>query len=452
VGEITGAQLGLLHNQGYQAGDVIGQSGVEKVYDRELKGKAGGMEIQVNARGQHVKLLDERIAESGNDLVLSVDEDVQRAAEEAIDETLRDSGSSGAAAVAMDPRNGEILAMASKPDYNPNDLASGVSTEVWKQLQASSAYPMLSRAHQGTYPPGSTFKIITATACLEEHVLTPETAFACDGMYWIKTWPYKCWRGDGHGWSSLSRAIVHSCDIFFYQAGIRLTVRPLAAWAQRFGLGSRTGVDLPGENAGFVPNPEWKEKTFHLPWFPGNTVQLSIGQSYLLATPLQMARAVGAFANGGTLWKPHLVKEIRRPFVAGAKTRESREIPPEAEGQVQASPDTFDLIRKAMWGVVNVPGGTGWRARLLPKIEVAGKTGTAQNAQNKLDAWFLCYAPFQNPRIAIAVVVENSGEGNVYAAPIAKRIMQAYFKLPTVRERPELPPPVLSVEEGRTGD
>lgn len=443
VGEVTQEELASLRRDGYSAGDVVGKAGVEKVYEKDLRGRSGGMEVRVNARGQHLGVIDEREPVPGSDLVLAIDEDLQRATEEALEETSTWSGSTGGAAVAIDPQTGEVLAMASKPDYNPNDLSTGLTVADWKRMQSSGSFPMLSRAHQGKYPPGSTFKIVTATACLEEKVLTRDTAFDCGGIYWIKTWPYKCWHINGHGWSSIQRALVHSCDIFFYQAGLRLTVRPLAAWAVKFGLGSKTGIDLPGESAGFVPSPEWKEKLFHLPWFPGNTVQFSIGQSYLLATPLQMAQAIAAVSNGGVLYRPHVVKELRPP--GGTPIP----IAPEAIGRVPIAADTLDLIRTSLWGVVNIPGGTGWRARLLPRLEVAGKTGTAQNAQGKLDAWFLCYAPFKDPKIAVAVVLENTGEGNVYAAPIAKRMLETYFRLPVAKERPLPPPPP---EEGRTGD
>src|SRR5258708_3334004 len=300
VGEITEKELERLGDQGYRLGDLMGQTGLEHVYDGVLKGEDGGRNIRINARGKELKILSETAPRAGSNLVLTLDANLQRAAETAL-------GQNAGAIVALDPRNGEVLAMASKPDFELSTFSGRVKRGPWNRLITDERTPMSNRAIQGLYPPGSVFKIVTASAALETGAITPQSKAECLGIFWIATWPYRCWKEVGHGQIAVEQAITESCDIFFYQAGLRTKVEALHKYAQLYGFGEKTGLDLPGERAGVVPDAQWKEETQHMPWWPGITVMMSIGQGYLLATPLQLACAVAAVANGGMLVQPHLV-------------------------------------------------------------------------------------------------------------------------------------------------
>jgi penicillin-binding protein 2 len=294
----------------------------------------------------------------------------------------------------------------------------------WRTLAEDERHPLSNRAIQGLYAPGSVFKLVTTAAGLESGSIEPSTVFDCLGTFWISLWPYKCWKYSGHGLTDLHRAIVESCDSYFYHVGMATKAATIEKYALDFGLGEAAGVDLPNEAEGLVPSAEWKEKTQHIPWFPGNTVMMAIGQGYLLATPLQLALMVSAFANGGSLYQPHLLKTITDP--AG---RILKEFKPVLRHQVNVKPETFRFIQEAMEDVVNTHAGTGGRAR-LSGITVAGKTGTAQNPHGPDNAQFVAFAPAEHPQVAVAVLVEEGGEGGVTAAPIAKKVMQAYFAKP----------------------
>lgn len=415
VGEINQRQLRRLSEAGYRLGDLVGQTGIESVYDQDLKGVDGGRQVRINASGRELGLMADIPAQAGDDLVLTLDARVQAAAEEAL-------GREAGAIVALDPRNGEVLALVSKPDFDPNVFAGRIDVKDWKGLLEDERRPMNDRALQGLFPPGSVFKLITAIAALESGVLTPETRFECLGIYWIATWPYRCWKEIGHGSVSLERAIPESCDIFFYQVGLRLKVDRLQRWARDMGFGSKTGIDLPGEAQGLVPDPAWKERTQQMPWFPGNTVMMSIGQGYLLATPLQLAVMVATIANGGVRVTPHLLKRVLASD--GGVLRENN--PPPA-AKVRISDEALRLIQNGMEAAVQDRRGTAWRSR-IQGLSVAGKTGTAQNPHGEDHATFVTFAPLENPQIAIAVIVENGGEGGLIAAPMAKKVMEAYFK------------------------
>ncbi len=414
VGEITDAELNSLSARGYRPGDLVGQAGLEKVYDGDLKGDDGGLQIRVDSEGRQLGVLYQLKPIPGNNLVLTLDARLQRAAQQAM------AGLSGAV-VAMDPRDGEILAMVSEPEFDPGLFAGRVSERAWRDLVDDDRYPMENRAVCGLYPPGSVFKIVTAAAGLETGSITPDTVFNCQGIFWISTWPYRCWKETGHGDISLHRAIVESCDIYFYHVGLKTKVEALSRYARQFGLGAPTGVDLPDEAAGLVPDAEWKERTQHIPWFPGNTVMMSIGQGYLLATPLQLAQMTAAVANGGYLYRPHLVRRITDPQGHVLET-----VKPDLERKVGVSDATLRIIQEGLVDAVNAPGGTGWRAR-VPGVVVAGKTGTAQNPHGEDHANFVGYAPAENPQIVVAVVVENGGEGGLTAAPVAQKVFAAYF-------------------------
>jgi penicillin-binding protein 2 len=415
VSEISESELDRVADQGYKLGDMIGQTGLEHLYDGVLKGEDGGRNIRIDARGRELKVLSETEPRPGNNLVLTLDANLQRAAEQAL-------GENAGAIVALDPRNGEILAMASKPDFDLSLFSGRIKNGVWNRLSSDERTPMSNRAIQGLYPPGSVFKIITAAAALETGAITPQWKAECLGIYWIATWPYRCWKEIGHGQIAVEQAITESCDIFFYQAGLRTKVEALHQYAQLFGMGEKTGIDLPGERAGLVPDADWKEQTQHMPWFPGNTVMMSIGQGYLLSTPLQLACAVAAIANGGILVQPHLVSRITSP--EGELIKEFH--PPERR-ELNLKDDTLRLIQRAMAGAVEDRRGTAWRAR-VEGVSVAGKTGTAQNPHGEDHAAFVCFAPVENPQIAIAVIVENGGEGGLTAAPMARAVMEAYFQ------------------------
>ncbi len=414
VGEIREHQLDKLAGHGYRLGDLIGQSGVEGVYDVELKGRDGGRQVRINARGRELGVLREIPAEPGDNLVLTLDANLQKVAEAAL-------GPNAGSVVALDPRNGEILVLASKPDYSLNDFAGRIKSELWKALMEDERTPLSNRAIQGLYPPGSVFKFVTAAAGLESGQITPDWQAECLGIHWISTWPYRCWKEIGHGRISIEQAIVESCDIFFYNVGLQIKVDTLHDWAENFGFGHRSGVDLRSEAAGLVPDAVWKEQTQHMPWFPGNTVMMSIGQGYLLATPMQLAVATSALANGGMLVTPHLLKQVTT--ASGQLIRENAPAP---RGKIKLSSETLRLIQRAMTRAVDDRRGTAWRARVAG-VSVAGKTGTAQNPHGEDHAAFVCFAPVENPQIAIAVLVENGGEGGLTAAPIARAVMEAYF-------------------------
>ena len=415
VSEITDRQLAPMKKKGYRIGDMIGQTGVERVYDKLLRGTDGGRQVRIDSAGRELGLLHEIPTRQGNNLVLAIDRDLQMVAEQAL-------GRHAGAIVAMDPRNGEVLALVSKPDYSLEDFASGISAKAWRKLLKDKRHPMSNRVTQGLYPPGSIFKIVTAAAALKAGLTDPREPRECLGIHWISTWPYRCWREIGHGYIGMHRSIVESCDIYFYQVGQKIKVNRLEQAALDFGYGRKTGIDLPEESQGLVPSAQWKEKTQHMPWFPGNTVMMSIGQGYLLSTPLQLATMTAAVANGGIVYKPRLLKKVTDPN--GELVEEIDAMPLR---QVDLDAGDFHFIREAMKGAVMARKGTGWRARVAG-MNIGGKTGTAQNPHGEDHAAFVAFAPVDQPRIVISVLVENGGEGGLTAAPMAQQILQAYFE------------------------
>ncbi len=422
VGEITERQLDQPEFKALAPGSLVGQAGVEARYNNQLMGKDGFRRVIVNSRGLEVAEADRQAPEDGPTLTLTIDARLQAAMERAF------AGRAGSA-VALDPRNGEILAMTSTPGYDPNEFTTGIDPALWAQLATDPRTPLINRVIQGTYSPGSTFKIIAAVAALEEGVITPETTFYCPGQLAVYGTVFHCARASGHGTVNLRQAIAQSCNVYFYQVGIRLEIERLAKWATRMGLGTPTGVDLPHELSGIMPSPEWKQRLFHLPWYAGETVSVAIGQGQVSATPLQMARVVAVIANGGKLVRPHLVKGApgMEPVPLGIR------------------PATIEAVKAGMVGVV--AGGTGWRAR-LPMVAVAGKTGSAQvvtrarlqQSPNQTDilphGWFVCFAPADHPTIAMAVLVEHGRSGGESAAPVARQILAEWFGLDKAPARP----------------
>jgi len=392
----------------------IGQWGAEKIFDKSLRGTAGQRIIEVDALGREIRLLKENPPVKGEDLVLSVDIALQKEVEKAFE------GRTGAM-VALKPETGEILGLASAPSFDPNKFAKGISTDEWENLMKDKQLPMLNRAVQSQYPPGSTFKIITAVAALEEGLINGSTTVTCRGGISFGRWHFGCWRKTGHGTVSIHRAFVESCDVFFYETGKKLGIDRIHDYALRLGLGKETGIMLGNEKKGLIPDTAWKAEVKKSPWFLGETFVNAIGQGYVAATPLQMAVMMSAVTNGGTVFRPTIVKG-ESPHVlqhSGIK------------------PETLAEMGRLLAGVVNEPGGTGGAARSALAV-VGGKTGTAQvvgirkdskylSEKHRDHAWFVAAAPIEKPEIAVSVLVEHGGHGGSAAAPIAKKAIEAYL-------------------------
>ena len=445
VGEVTVKDLN--HLPDYRMGDDIGKFGLERSWEGTLRGDSGGQEIEVDSIGRRLRLLREIPERPGNSVVMTIDLDLQRVAEDAI-------GERAGALVAIDPNTGYILAMASHPAFNPNIFAGGIAGSAWHELITDPSHPLENRATQGIYPPGSTFKVVDSIAGLMDRTLTPGTSYYCSGGIWFGNREYRCWRKQGHGNIAFHRAIVESCDVFFYDVGQRLGVDRIAAWAHALGLGKKTGIDLENEKAGTIPSSQWKERRFHERWYPAETLSVAIGQGYVAVTPIQLAVLAAEVANGGTLYKPQFVRQIDALDGSVVKT-----FPPIVANQTHIDPQALEELRSAMGDVVNAPNGTGHAAR-IDGIVVAGKTGTAQvvkeaqGARTKETAlpnryrdhgWFMAFAPLDHPKIAIACIIEHSGHGGSSAAPVVKAVMQRYFELNPPQGAP-LPAPAAAGE------
>jgi penicillin-binding protein 2 len=421
----------------YRSGDQVGKASLERVWDRDLRGAPGGQQVEVDALGRRVRVLEEAPDAAGNNLVLTIDRDLQQTAETAM-------GKFDGSVVALDPRSGEILAMVSLPTYDPNVFARGVRAGEWRTLIEDKRRPLNNRAVQGIYPPGSTFKIAVAAAALELGTVSPATAFSCGGGLQFGGHYFRCWNRRGHGGMRLHQAIVQSCDVFFYQTGNRMGVDNLAAYARQFGLGVQTGVALDQEKAGIIPDTEWKQRRFKKPWFAGETLSVAIGQGYVATTPLQMGVMLATIINGGVRLRPQYVKRIEAPD--GTTVWQMQ---PEVMADAQLHPSTVQQIKAAMRDTVMSGRGTGGRAR-VKGVEVGGKTGTAQaigvkdagsrDARTRKDhAWFIGFAPVDNPEIVVAALAEHSGgHGGSDAAPIVQQVMARYFSRPTVAPNPAM--------------
>lgn len=412
IGEISEDDLTRLRDNGYTVGDVVGKKGVEKIYDQVLRGEDGGVQVEVDASGVQRRTLAYKKPIQGQTLQLTIDWKVQELAEKLLGDQI-------GSVVITNPQTGEILALVSHPNFDPNEFVSGISYKDWNKLIKDKDHPLENRAIQGQYPPGSIFKLITALAALEEGVIDFNKVFLCKGIFWYKTWPYRCWRSSGHGYMNLEHAIIESCDIFFYQLGLLVKIDSIYNLAKDMGLGAKTQVDLDAEVSGLVPNPQWKEATQHVPWFPGNTIQMSIGQSYLLTTPLQMLDVTSGLAMNGTIYKPHLLYRV----VDENTGRTIYEKQPEVLRTAHIDQKYLDFIKATMEKVISSDRGTGKKAR-IKGVRVAGKTGTSENPHGDNHAWFTAYAPVEDPKVAAIVMVENGGEGGVVSAPIAKRVME----------------------------
>ena len=399
----------------------IGQWGVEKLFDESLRGTPGRKIIEVDALGREVRLLGERQPVKGEDITLSLDIHLQEEAEKAF-------GEKAGALIALRPDTGQVLGLVSRPSFNPNLFARGISYDEWLTL-SKDKNPFLNRALQSQYPPGSTFKVLTAIAALEEGAITPSIQVDCRGGINYGRWHFGCWRKKGHHVLSLHRAIVESCDVYFYEAGKRVGIDKIYEYASSFGLGRETGFELVRERCGLIPNTKWKQEEKKQPWYLGETFNTAIGQGYVSVTPVQMAVMIGAIANGGYIYRPTLMKDEG----------------PVPLGKVKAGPETLEIIKQALHGVVNEPGGTGWAAK-SQITAIAGKTGTAQVVSKSVDsdylperfrdhAWFIAFAPVEKPEVALAVFVEHGGHGGAAAAPIAKKAIEGYMG--NVEHRPQ---------------
>jgi penicillin-binding protein 2 len=425
VREVSRPQLAKLKKKSdqYRKGDIVGQSGIEKTWEQELQGIAGYRRVEVDAKGKRRGELGIVDDSPGHDLYLTLDYDLQVAAQRALD------GQNGSV-VAIDPRNGEILALASAPSFDANILAGRTSPEDWKQLRDNPDHPLTNRSIAENYAPGSIFKLIMGLAGLSEKVIHPGTELDCPGYYYFAGRRYRCHKRSGHGKVNMKDAIKMSCDSYFYQLGRKLGIGIIHKYSSMFGLGKRTGIDLPGERSGIAPSNEWKLKYLGERWYPGETLSVSIGQGFLTVTPLQMAVSVAALVNGGTLFEPFLVKDV-------VDRTEGNVYQHQPKGK--ELPLNKKLLKKIMLyaeSVVAEKKGTGGKAA-IEGIRVGGKTGTAQvvalgkeTLKKKFNdhAWFVSFAPVEEPTIVMAIIVENGGHGGAAAAPISKEVMSVYFR------------------------
>jgi len=421
VGEVSEQQIEASNGK-LRPGDFAGKTGLERQYNDLLQGTDGMRRVVVNSIGKEVDRLSTQEAIPGKQITLTIDYDLQQIAEQSL-------GQRPGAVVALDPRTGEVLAMVSRPTPDPNDFAVRIQADVWKQLNDDPLHPLMNRAIQAQLAPGSVFKIVTAMAMLEEHV--PEEGFTtfCPGygtffgrqyhcyVYYAKSGP------KSHGVLGLHEAILRSCDVFFYNVGMRLGIDKLSDWGNKVGVGHKTGIDLPSEEPGLMPSQEWVERALHRKWYAGEVISVATGQGAVTTTPLQLARTIGGIASGGVFRQPHLLKDAQNV----------------GEERVHISERTIEKITDAMYGVVNEPGGTGGHLKLAG-IELSGKSGTAQvigydkmalvrkGSQFADNAWFVGYAPKRNPEICVAVLVQESGQhGGEAAGPVVKDIIKAYY-------------------------
>ena len=414
LGEVSQKELALSSSFGIEMGDLVGKMGMEKVYNRYIQGEKGGRQIEVDVHGRPLRTISEVDPLSGYNIYLTIDLEMQKIAEEEL-------GRRKGAVVIGDPHTGEILALVSHPNFNPNLFSHGLSRERWEELKNNPQNPLENRAVRGAYPPASTFKIIVAIAALETHRIGSKDTFFCPGQYRVGNRIFKCWKEYGHGRIDLEEAIIDSCDVYFYQLGLKVGVQKIAHFANLFGLGEPTGVDLLSEAQGLVPSPSWKRKNRGDGWYHGDTANLSIGQGYILTTPLQMFRVISAVANGGYLVQPYLVKRI--VDIHGKVVQENSQA---KKKKIPLSTSTVKFLQRSLAGVVRE--GTGWRAR-NKTVSISGKTGTAQSAdEERPHNWFLSYALSDKPRLAAVVLVENREEEISIAAQISGRILPRMFE------------------------
>ena len=448
IGEASDAQIG----DGVTIGSIVGQSGIERTYNKLLMGQDGTRLVAVNSMGREIRTLEEIPPVKGRHVQLTIDYDLQKAAEDG----FRHAGFNGSAMI-LDPRDGEVLAMVSLPAYDPNDFAAGIDHAAWAALRSDDLKPLQNRAIQGRYSPGSTFKIVVATAALEEELVTPDFTVNCGGGAMFHGNYFRCNLRDGHGVVDMRRAIEKSCNMYFYTLGNMLGVDRIHKWAEKLGLTGKTGIDLPNEQDSLVPSTEWKWKRMGEKWYAGETLSVSIGQGQVSVTPASLAVMMATVANGGTRVTPYVVRAVDEG--GGWKLT----VPPAVADRVAFRPETLSALHDGLWMVVNA-AGTGRRAH-IPGRDVAGKTGTAQviSIQGRRAArgsdldlrdhgWFVFFAPKDNPQIAGVIFGEHNEHGYL-GASIAKHVLETYFAkseglpLPVLAPRPSPAPEPVRPEQ-----
>ena len=425
VGEVSEYEISKGQNQDLKAGSIVGKFGLERYYDKYLRGTDGSYREEVDVAGRVVQTLDELPPKPGQGLVLTVDAKLQREAEKIVDEHLKYLRSSGfapkanaAAIVAIDPRNGAIKALVSRPAFNPNLFVNGISSKDWQAINDNPFDPMSDKVISGEYPPGSTFKIVTGSAALETGKVTPQEMIFDSGKHWLI--PMGNAEGEALGWLNFHKALAASDNVYFYEMGNRVGIDVLKKYAAMFGFGKTTGIDLFGENEGIIASPEYKMKVFDEDWYLGDTFNAAIGQGFNLATPIQLAVMLSAVANNGDIYKPHLVDKIVNDDGSVVK-----EIKPEKVGRLPVSAETLELLQSALKAVAQEGGTAAQMANL--SVPVAGKTGTAENPHGKDHGLFVGYAPADNPNLVVVAVIDQGGFGSVSAAPIVQRIFEYVF-------------------------
>ncbi|MEM9290415.1 MAG: penicillin-binding protein 2 [Acidobacteriota bacterium] len=416
LGEVSEQEL-RSESSPYRAGDQVGRRGVERAYEDRLRGADGERVVVVDSRGRVVEEYGRRAAQSGRDLRLTLDLELQQEAVEQL------KGWVGAI-VALDPRDGAVRAMASSPTYDSNLFSRGLSASQWRELITAEGDPLQNRGIQNKYSPGSVFKIVLGVAGLMEGLITPKDRVHCSGARHFYNHRFRCWKRSGHGWMDLEGAIAKSCDIYFYELGQRLGIERIAKYARHFGLGDVTGIGLQGEKPGLVPDQAWSLEQRRSPWYPGETISVAIGQGPVETTPLQVANLVAVVANGGSLVQPYLVEGEGKP---------SR--------PTDLDPEALGLVAQSLWEVVNGREVTG-DAAAMEEMAVAGKTGTVQVVAQRTwidsdslppeqrdHAWFAAYAPFEDPRLVVVAFVEHGGKGSKTAAPMVKALYEKYLEI-----------------------
>lgn len=432
LGSINREELKKADREIYAGGDLIGKSGLEKIRESDLRGEKGYSSSEVNARGFEQQVLTGEEPLPGREIMLTIDAELQQVAE-----SFMEIGERSGAVVAMEVNTGRLLTIASTPPIHLEQFVGGISSKNWKELLNNDKHPLINKVVQAAYPPGSTYKMITAFAGLASHVITPETVIYCPGHYRFGNRTYHCWKHSGHGEVNLKKAIAESCDVYFYQVGQRVGVDELAKYARKFGLGSVTGVELEHEKSGLVPTKDWKRERYNTKWHEGETLSVAIGQGFNLTTPLQICVMTSVLANSGKHYLPQLVERVTDP-----DGNVVQQFEPKIVDEIKGYDNYFSLIREAMTEVVQGKRGTARSVR-IDGLEIAGKTGTAQVVKvaqyrhlkeedipykYRDHAWFTCFAPADNPEIAVTVMVEHGLHGGSGAGPVARAVLQKYFE------------------------
>ena len=429
MAEVSNRQLQRLKKQNYRQGDLLGQYGVERTQEKFLRGQSGFKQVEVDAYGRELRVVRPFVEKPGNNVYLTIDIELQKKAEKLFE---AHEGS----IIVLDPSDGAILAMVSKPSFNPNIFAGGIDAKNWKGLMNDPLKPLENRAIRGQYPPGSIFKIVMAFAILNEKIARSDEKIRCHGSFPFGKKLFRDWKNGGHGPIDFTQSLAQSCDVYYYTNGHKLGIERIARYARMFGLGSPTGFGAT-EKGGLVPSDAWKRRRFNERWYEGETISVSIGQGFNLITPMQAANLIATVANGGYLWKPYVVKKVLSP--GGRTLFESR---PQLIRKIPISQDIFQKVREGLKEVVHGKRGTAKKAQ-VPGIFVAGKTGTAQTVDLKYTGrkrkpeellrkfrdhgWFVAFAPYENPTIAIAILGENAGRPGSFFAPYAKELISFHL-------------------------